>query len=67
MLGVICIPVMMFEKSELINVSRSAYSHEIRQLFLTQNTGRRQLKNEKRTSEKRKFGRMFDKEKHSRM
>ena len=55
MLEVVC------EKSGLINVSRRVYSHEIRQLFLTQNRGSRQTKNRETASEKRKFGCIFGK------
>ena len=64
MLEVGCIPVILFEKSGLIHESRRAYSHEIRQLLLTQNTGSRQIKNRETTSEKLKFGGMFDKGKN---
>ena len=55
MLEVVCIPVIVFEKSGLINVSIRVYSHEIRQLFLTQN------KRRETASEKLKFGCIFDK------
>ena len=53
--------MIVFEKSGLINVSRRVYSHEIRQLFLTQNRGSRQTKNRETASEKLKFGCIFDK------
>ena len=46
----------MFEKAGLINTSRRVYSHEMRQLFLTQNTASRQIKNRKTASEKLKIG-----------
>ena len=39
MLEDVCIPVIVFEMSDVINASRRVYLHEIRQLFLTQNTG----------------------------
>ena len=53
--------MIVFEKSDLINASRCVHSHEIRQLFLTQNTGSRQIKNRETASEKLKLGCMFDK------
>ena len=64
MLEVDYIPVIVFEKSDLINASGHVYSHEIRQLFLTQNTGSRQIKNRETESEKLKLGCMFDKVKN---
>ena len=64
MLEVVCIPVIVFEKSDLVNAFRHVYSNEIRQLFLTQNTGSREIKNRETTSETLKFGCMFDKGKN---
>ena len=61
MLEIDCDCVIVFEKSDLINVPRRVYTHEMRQLFLTQNTGSRQVQNRETTNEKRKFACMFDK------
>ena len=47
---------IMFEKAGLINAFRCVYSHEMRQLFLAQNTGSRQIKNRKTASEKLTIG-----------
>ena len=61
MVEVVCIPVIVFEKSDLINASRRVYTHGIRQLFSSQNTGCLQVKSGEIASEKRKFDCMFDK------
>ena len=60
MLEDVCIPVIVFEESDLLNAFRRVHSHEIRQLSLTQNTGSRQIKNRETASEKLKLGCMFN-------
>ena len=56
--------MIMFEKSDLANASRHVYSHEIRQLFLTQNQGSSAIKNRETPSKKLTFGCKFDKGKN---
>ena len=54
--------MIVFEKSDLINASRRVYTHGIRQLFSSQNTGCLQVKSGETAREKRKFDCMFDKD-----
>ena len=58
---VVCVPIILFKKPDLINAPKRVYSRQIGQLSLTQNTESRQVKKRERTSEKLKFGCMFDK------
>ena len=61
MFEVFFIAVIVFEKADLINALECVYSHERRQLFLTQNTVSEQVKNKKTTNEKLKCDCMSDK------
>ena len=62
MLDVVCVSVILFEKSDLINASRRVYSYEIKQ-----NTRSRQAKNRETTSENLNLAACLIKKKHSRM
>ena len=53
--------MIVFQKVDSMNVPRRVYSHEIRQLFLTQNKGSLQVRHRKTASERLKFGRILDK------
>ena len=60
-LEVACVSIILFKKPDLINAPKRVYSRQIGQFFSTQNTESRQVKKRERTSEKLKFGCMFDK------
>ena len=47
MMEVVCVPVIVFKKSDLKNAPRRVYSQEIRQLFLTKNTESRHVQKQR--------------------
>ena len=61
MLKVVCTPVIVFEKSDLINASKPVCSHEmIRRSFITKTQGTDKLKDRNTASQKLKFSCMFN-------